>query len=355
MKVVSDLSVTSVQNWSEQAAGPWNSAWLSPLSNAEPGLVLDFAAGLYGSGTSQNSIANLLNLNRPSAASYYGATGNIDTAAIDEPRLSHDPVSLARLGLLLEPSSENLVVDSDSPVAQDISVSATDYVISFYGTGTVTCAGAFTTTIAGSGIYPDRTVLALTPSAGTLSLSFAGDVSYLQVEAGNVASTYVATSGAPVTRADDIATVPLGTWFDTNEGTIVFSGHLDGAEANDRIFQFDAGASSTRLSLLWNTVLGKPQLQVWDGGALQAAIAPPGNAIGLGTPFRVAVSYADDDFVVSLNGSNVASDLSGSVPSGLMNLRIGRSVWGAQCHMMAESLIYYPTRLSNAEVQLLSS
>jgi hypothetical protein len=58
---------------------------------------------------------NLLNFERASVATYYDADGVLQTAAIDEPRLDHDPVTLEPLGLLVEEERTNLFLHSDDP------------------------------------------------------------------------------------------------------------------------------------------------------------------------------------------------------------------------------------------------
>lgn len=354
MKVVFDLSVTSAPGRSVVAAA-WDMPWASPISGTTPGLVLDFAAGVYGKGGNVGSLGSVVPLGRGSDATRTDPTGALDLVAANVARIDHDPQTLAPLGLLLEAARTNALTDSGAPAPQTVTVAAVPHVLSFYGAGSVTLSGAYTAAIPGSAAYPARTSITFTPAAGNLVVGFSGDVFAPQLEEGAIASSYVPTGAAPVSRADDIATVSLGPWFSATQGTLVFGGSLDQAAANDRIIEIDSGATSTRLSLLWNTVLGKPQFQVWDGGALQAAIAPPGNSIALGDHFRVAIAYSDNDFAVSLNGSGLATDTSGTVPSGLTTLRLGRSVWGAQGLMIAEGLTYYPARLSNAEVQALSA
>ena len=352
MKVVRDISVTSALFGRQ---GPWGSAWASPISGTLPGLVLDFAAGAYGVDGTQSDLASLVSLTRLSDATLIDSGGLIETVADNIHRLTHDPVSLARLGLLLEPSRSNLLTDSGLPVGQTVSVTAEVHTLSFYGAGTITLSGAHAATIPGVGTFPARTSFGFTPGAGDLVLGFSGDVTEAQLETGNTASSYIPTTTAPETRADEIATVGLGPWFDGTGGTLVFSGHIDGAAANDRIIEIDNGSTSTRLSLLWNTVLQKPQFQVWSGGALQAAIAPAGNAIEFGTPFRLAIAFAADDFSIALNGGSLAKDSLGLMPSGLTPVRLGRSLWGAQGLMTTEAITYFPARLVDAEIQALSA
>lgn len=355
MKIVSDLSVTSARYHPVGASQPWGAPWAAPISGTLPGLVLDFAAGAYGSDGMPSSLGAQVSMSRASDATSINASGLIATVASDVPRLVHDPISFAQLGLLLESNGQNLLLNSDLPADQIVSVAANPHTLTFYGTGSITLSGAHAEIVTGIGAYPARQSVTFTPVAGDLTLTVTGDVSAAQLETGSDITSYIRSLGTQAIRADEIASVALGSWFNSTSGTIVYSGHLDSAAANDRIIEIDAGATSTRLSLLWNTVLGKPQMQVWDQGALQSAIAPPGGPITLGSPFRVAMAFEQDSFAVSLNGGGVATDGAGSVPGGLTTLRLGRSVWGAQGAMIAESLTYYPTRLSNTELQSLSA
>ncbi len=357
MKIVCDLSMTSAPFHQALNAvqAAWGTPWDSPVTATPASLVLDFAAGAYGSGGAPAGLPSLMAFSRTSAASVIDASGLLVGAPADTARLTHDPVSRARLGLLLEASRGNLFADSASPASQTVSVTATPHVLSFYGTGSITLSGAYASVVTGSAAYPARTEVSFVPTAGSLTLTLSGQIQAPQLEVGGTASSYIPAVTAPGLRADDNASVALGPWFGSDAGTLVFSGYVAGASANDRIIEIDNGTAATRLSLLWNNVLGKPQFQVWNGGALQAAIAPPGASVPLGTEFRVAVAYGPDTFAISLNGGGVANDTSGTVPAGVNTLRLGRAAGGAQGLIVAESLVYYPTRLANSELQALSA
>ncbi len=354
MKVTCDLSITSASHRPMGTTAPWYTPWNSPISDTAPGLVLDFATGIYGAGGALGPLENSVTLTRSTDGTRFNAAGIIEVLGQNMSRIDHDPVTQAPIGLLLEAARTNLFTQSATPIGQTIAVTAVPHVISFYGDGSVTLSGVYTGTVNGTGAFPNRTELVFTPVAGDLTLTLTGNIASPQLEEGNVASSYIPTTASATLRDDDIASVALGSWFNTSQGTLVFEGSLDSALANDRIIEIDGGATTTRFSVLWNSVLGLPQFQVWEAGALQAAIAPPGNSISLGSPFRVAITYAANDFAVSLNGSAVASDTSGVMPTGLTTLRLGRSVWGAQGLMLAEGVTYYPTRLSDAELQALS-
>lgn len=352
MKVTCDFSVSSAGH---RPMFPWYVPWNSPNSDTAPNLVLDFADATYGTGGVRGSLGGIVSLTRSTDGVRIDGTGALETLGPDVARIEHDPNSLAPIGLLLESARTNLFTQSATPATQVITVAAVPHVLSFYGTGSVDISGVHIATVTGGGVFPTRTEYTFTPTAGALTLTVSGSISSPQLEEGEVASSPVTTGASAVSRGEDIATVALGPWFDTSAGTLVFEGSLDSALANDRILEIDDGTTATRISLLWNTVLGKPQFQVWQAGVLQAAIAPSGNSIALGDPFRVAIAYSANDFAVSLNGSAVVTDVSGVMPTGLTTLRLGRSVWGAQGLMMAEGVTYYPARLSDAEVQALST
>ncbi len=353
MKVVRDLSVTAVSGKSSPVA--WDQPWGSPLTQTQPALVMDFAAGIYGADGLRGTIGSTLSLGRNSNGGYVSNAGALAIAGINQPRVTFDPNSLAPQGLLLEAGRTNLILNSSAPVDQDITVNAVEHHLSFYGDGSITLSGAHTAVVTGVAAYPDRTTVSFTPTAGLLTLTFAGDVTAPQLEEGVSASSYIATGGAPGVRDADNASVALGTWYDQSAGTLVFSGSLLHAAANDRVIEIEAGDNGTRLSVLWNSVLGKPQFQIWSGGSLQAAIAPTGNAIALGDHFRVAIAFAANDFAVSMNGAAPATDTAGTVPTPVDTLRLGRASGGAQGMTLVESVVHYASRLSNTELQALSA
>jgi len=355
MKTVCDLSVTSARHRPNGTSIPWYTPWNSPTSNTIPGLVLDFSAETYGAGGASGTLGSTVVFSRSSDATRIDANGAIEVLGPNIARIDHDTTTSAPIGLLAEAARTNLFLQSAAPATQTVTVTATSHVLSFYGTGTVTLSGAHTATLVGSGAFPARSELVFTPTAGSLTLTISGSITSPQLEAGDVASSYIPTLGAATVREADIATVSLGTWFNAAEGTLVFEGSLDSAQANGRIIEIDSGASTTRLSILWNTVLGLPQFQVWEAGVLQAAIAPPGSSIDPSQPFRVAIAYKANEFAVSLNGGGLATDTSGAMATGLSILRLGRSVSGAQGLMLAERVIHYPVRLGDTEIQALSA
>ena len=113
----------------------------------------------------------------------------------------------------------NQLLNSATLSTQNVTTILTNYVLSFYGTGTVTLSG---TSVAGPLVGTganDRVSLAFSPSAGTLTLTVSGSVTSAQLELVTYETTpsaYVATAGA----------IYYGPRFDYNPSDLTARGLL---------------------------------------------------------------------------------------------------------------------------------
>jgi hypothetical protein len=155
---------------------------------------------------------------RASTATYTDASGVIQTAAVNVPRWDYAGGALR--GLLIEEARTNLLLNSATLSTQSVTVTAQAYTLSFYGTGTVTKSGAATGALVGTGAG-QRVTQTFTPTAGTLTCTVTGSVANAQIEAGAFATSYIPTTSAAVTRAQDVATMPTGTWFNASAGSLL--------------------------------------------------------------------------------------------------------------------------------------
>ena len=326
---------------------------LYELAGATPALDQYFSADK--SLVDRISGNNLITFTRASTGTYVGADGLIKTATTDEPRFTHDPVTLECLGLLVEGARTNLLLNSATLSTQGVTVTATAHTLSFTGTGTVTLSGASTAgPLVGTGTgEANRVSLTFTPSAGTLTLTVSGTVSNAQLEAGGSASSYIPTTSAAVPRAADVASITgtnFTSWYNAAEGTLYADaiGGLGAADSAGILGISDGTLANGILLGFLTTTLGG--FVVYDGGASQAEIYP---SVTENTR-RVAGVYAANDFAVSYNGAAASTDVSGTVPT-VNQLTIDQKDIGASINGPIARIAYWPERLPNANLQAMTS
>lgn len=140
---------------------------------------------------------------RSSAATYIDSNGTMQTAAVNVPRVTYDPVTKLCQGVLYEPARTNLIANSAAPTgSQNVTVTNATYTLSFYGTGTISLSGVYTSNVVGTG--STRTVFSFVASPGTLTLSISGSVTLAQLEAGAFVTSYIPSTQG--TRAADVFT-----------------------------------------------------------------------------------------------------------------------------------------------------
>lgn len=167
---------------------------------------------------------------RASVANYWNSSGVLTSAANDVLRIGYDPLNLnSPPAAMVEAAATNILLNSATLSTQSVTTTATNYVLSFYGTGTIVLSGTATGTVVGVGASPNRKTYFFTPTAGTLTLSVSGAVSNAQLETGSAATSYITTTGTAVTRAADTISTqgliysniaePDTTWPAWNSGT----------------------------------------------------------------------------------------------------------------------------------------
>jgi len=305
-----------------------------------------------------NTLDPRVTFTRASIATRINNSGFIETVGNNVARFDFDPVTKLPKGLLIEESRTNLLLNSDALSTQGVTVTATPYTLSFYGTGTVTLSGAYSGTLVGSGAYPTRSTLTFTPAAGTLTCTVTGTVQYAQVEAGAFATSYIPTTGATVTRALDSAVMTgtnFSSWYNQGVGAFLAEfttfGNVSGK--NEGIFQVDDGGTGNFVRMFVNNSVA-PVFGVTDATVAQAYLST--GTITAGTPAKMAGAFALNDFARSYNGTAVATDNLGTVPATLNRLVLGSGNGGVTelCGHL-KRIAFYAARISNADLQRLTT
>lgn len=172
------------------------------------------------------------------------------------------------------------------------------------------------------------------------------------------ATSYIPTQASQVTRAADVAAITeanFSRWYNQSEGTFVVEadsvvptstsvfrsvGATDGTSGNALamfIYNGRCGASST------------------VGGVSQADLQVNGSH-SPNVPAKSAFAYKANDLAFSVNGSAALTDTVASIPA-VDRLAVGAlaPAAGGQLNGHIRRIRFYPTRLSNAQLQALTA
>ena len=188
-----------------------------------------------------------------------------------------------------------------------------------------------------------------------------------QVEAGAFATSVIPTVASTVTRTVDVAVMTganFSSWYNQSEGTIVaqFVATTTGVTStggNDFPFLYDidsAAVTNSGHALVLSNGFG-PGLRTSTTilGVTQAEL---GFALTLGNASvrKIAYAYKTNNFAASANGGAVSTDTSGNVPTTPDRMAIGtQNVSSNVFTGYMQKLTFYPSRLTNAQLQALTS
>ncbi len=353
---------------------------------------------------------------RASAGWYYNAAGVLVQAAANAPRFDYDPVTKALRGLLVEETRTNLLFRSaDFSVAPwttgnvtptpnqgvapdgsntvtklDVTLNTnncrqvvtvlpnTTYTFSFWAMrGTLPdvkwCAYDVTNAV---DIVPATSYYSQLNSASLTRVSFTfttpatctsvgvyvardtgatGSV-YVwggQLEQGAFPSSYIPTTSAQATRSADLCLLPTGVWFQQGIGTLY--AEFEGLKSQAR---YAVGLTDTTANnLIGISVQGTSSLR----SRITAATYVVENVLNsgyAGERAKAAVAWDGTNHVSCSNGAAVVSAAS-AAPAGVTTLGIGgyplSGALGGLANGWLRDVRYYPRRLSNAELQALTT
>lgn len=166
-----------------------------------------------------------------------------------------------------------------------------------------------------------------------------------QLEAGLVATSRIATASTAVTRAPDVASMPVGDWYRQDEGTVLIEARAPAvAPSGTRaLMDLGDGATNGRHRLIMSGLV--PSYTVTVAGVIVAALDAA--AVPAGADFRVAASWRSGRLALSVNGAApiVSTAYAGAMPAATT------LVPGS---LVRRPLAYWPRVLSDADLQTLS-
>lgn len=200
-----------------------------------------------------------------------------------------------------------------------------------------------------SGITSGNTIRFYTGFAGAVQT--AGDFLYAygaQLEAGAFATSYIPTVASQVTRSADIAVIQapnFAPWFNGTAGTFVVQADTF-APSGTRALAAPGSGSSALIYVTSSSFIG-----IYDGTNIVATA----NTVSPNTAFKGATAYSASGLAAVLNNGTVASgSYTGSFAS-VSSIYLGTNAVAGSINGHIRSIKYYPTQLTNAQLQALTT
>ena len=173
-----------------------------------------------------------------------------------------------------------------------------------------------------------------------------------QVEEGAYPTSIIPTTTAAVTRnADACSKTGISSLIGQTEGTLFLDFTIGRTPAStDRVAILSDGTGSERIGISVGGT-GLLYMFVVDGGATQAEIIRTSTTAGT---YKVAAAYKANDFVFYVNGVQVGTDTSGSIPS-CSRLDIGNQLNDDILGGGVNQALLFKTRLTNAQLAELTT
>jgi len=222
-----------------------------------------------------------------------------------------------------------------------------------FGNGWYRCSFTITTTST-----TGQPHIYIANSDGSQTLSGADGVKGIyawgaMVEQGSYPTSYIPTEGSSVTRSAETtnATVPSGI-FGTSGGTIYVEGVVGAPDTSGQM-PFTAGTDTSNLIYIWIQTNGSLVVESYTSTA-QCGIYSSSGILSVGDSYKIAFGYANNDFVLYLNGTQIGTDTSGSIAIPA-NVKLGNYITSGYTSGKIKQVMIFNTRLSNTELQTLTS
>lgn len=191
----------------------------------------------------------------------------------------------------------------------------------------------------------------VTGSNGTLTnYDFTLRIANPQIEKGAFATSFIPTTTVAVTRAADNLTVPVGVWY--NASTTTISGTYSSFAVNGystRIASLNDGTSSNVFQLA-DAAAGIIFAQKAIGGPTLNSSGPP---YVPNTTYKIAGAMDISSGPLAVNNT-LYNNTNAGLPLGITRIQIGNMNGGSFLNGWISNASYYPLRVANTQLQLLT-
>lgn len=175
-----------------------------------------------------------------------------------------------------------------------------------------------------------------------------------QLEAGAFATSYIPTVASQVTRSADAASMTgtnFSSWYNQAEGTLYAEGVLSWqASGFPRIANINNGTLTNKIDILATSATSLFGAVTYNNSdVLSQSVTAT-----VSSSNKSAIAYAFNNGAFVVNASSATTDTSMNIPS-VSQLNIGSSNSGNFANGTIRKIAYYPLRVTNAQLQALTS
>ena len=226
-----------------------------------------------------------------------------------------------------------------------------------YGSGWYRCS--MTVTVSYTPASANITIRPTSTIVSNLPVTVSGGSAYIygaQLETGSVATSYIPTTTAAVTRNADVVSVSGAVSGSIGQTEGAFYAEVDVRNWVNlgRIFSISDGTSNNRIMTLFNTSNRFRVIIDVSGSSAQADISSASLSNGI---HKIAVGYAANDVVFYVDGVLVGSDNTANIPA-CSQVFLGKIETSASTNFINDRILdaaLYTTRLTNAELAALTA
>jgi hypothetical protein len=175
-----------------------------------------------------------------------------------------------------------------------------------------------------------------------------------QAESGDYPTSYISTQAASATRVADVCVkTGISSLIGQTEGVAFIDFDFNGNYSSGGIIPFSLDGGAGNELYAWIQTNGTVIFEVYNAFVGQVVISGSIGAVGRK---KIAFAYKQNDFAVYLNGTQVGTDTSGTVPT-MSRLFVGKYYANDTYNINAgiNQTILFPTRLTNAELASLTT
>lgn len=178
----------------------------------------------------------------------------------------------------------------------------------------------------------------------------------LQLEAGSYPTSYIPTNGTSVTRVVDRSfDSGLSNVIGQTEGVLFLDWYMEheSSSVSEDLYTVALSDGTSNNAIGINNYNNTLAVFVTNGGVSQFYNNSFSGSDG--QRIKLALAYKENDFALYINGAQIATDSSGTIPS-LTNINVA-SWWtgGLNDFIKLNKLLLFPTRLDNATLATLTS